>query len=68
VLLTTGDFALLIALYSVAAHSSLRRLLLAAGVMEVGVALATDQWAPRVNTVRTFVLLSGMSTAPPSSA
>jgi signal transduction histidine kinase len=63
VLLTTGDFALLVALYSVAAHSGLRRLLLAAGVMEVGVALATDQWAPRVNTVRTFVLLSGMSTA-----
>ncbi len=63
VLLATGDFALLVALYSVAAHSSLRRLLLAAGVMEVGVALATDQWAPRVQTVRAFVLLSGMSTA-----
>ncbi len=63
VLLTTGDFALLVALYSVAAHSSLRRLLLAAGVMEVGVALATDQWAPRVATLRAFVLLSGMSTA-----
>jgi signal transduction histidine kinase len=63
VLLATGDFALLVALYSVAAHSSLRRLLLAAGVMEVGVALATDQWAPRVATLRAFVLLSGMSTA-----
>jgi signal transduction histidine kinase len=63
VLLTTGDFALLVALYSVAAYSGLRRLLLAAGVMEIGVALATDQWAPRVHTARTFVLLSGMSTA-----
>jgi signal transduction histidine kinase len=63
VLLTTGDFALLIALYSVAAHSSLRRLFLAAGVMEIGVALATAEWAPKVNTVRSFVLLSGMSTA-----
>ncbi|HEY0541709.1 MAG TPA: histidine kinase [Actinoallomurus sp.] len=63
VLLTSGDFALLIALYSVAAHSSLRRLLFAAGVMELGVALATDQWAPRLHTARTFVLLSGMSTA-----
>jgi signal transduction histidine kinase len=63
VLLATGDFALLIALYSVAAHSSLRRLLLAGGVMEIGVALATAQWAPKVNTVRAFVLLSGMSTA-----
>ncbi|HZE34592.1 MAG TPA: histidine kinase [Actinoallomurus sp.] len=63
VLLATGDFALLIALYSVAAHSSLRRLLLAAGVMELGVALATAEWAPTVNTGRAFVLLSGMSTA-----
>jgi signal transduction histidine kinase len=63
VLLATGDFALLIALYSVAAHSSLRRLLLAAGVMEVGVALATAEWAPTVETGRAFVLLSGMSTA-----
>jgi signal transduction histidine kinase len=63
VLLATGDFALLIALYSVAAHSSLRRLLLAAGVMEFGVALATAEWAPTVNTGRAFVLLSGMSTA-----
>ena len=63
VLLATGDFALLIALYSVAAHSSLRRLLLAAGVMEVGVALATAEWAPTVDTGRAFVLLSGMSTA-----
>lgn len=63
VLLATGDFALLIALYSVAAHASLRRLLFAVGVMEIGVALATAEWAPRVNTVRTFVGLSGMSTA-----
>jgi signal transduction histidine kinase len=61
--LLTGDLALLIALYSVAAHSSVRRLLLAAGVMEIGVALATAQWAPEVETVRAFVLLSGMSTA-----
>lgn len=63
VLLTTGDFAVLIALYSVAAHSSLRRLLLAGAVTEIGVALATDQWAPRTLTVRVFVLSSGMCTA-----
>ncbi|MGH3379000.1 MAG: sensor histidine kinase [Actinoallomurus sp.] len=63
VLLATGDFALLVALYSVAAHAPLRRLFLATGVMEVGVALATEEWAPRVHTVRAFVLLSGMSTA-----
>lgn len=63
VLLATGDFALLVALYSVAAHAPLRRLLLATGVMEVGVALATEEWAPRVHTVRAFVLLSGMCAA-----
>jgi signal transduction histidine kinase len=63
VLLTTGDFAVLIALYSVAAHSSLRRLLLAGAVTEIGVALAIDQWAPRTQTLRAFVLSSGMSTA-----
>jgi signal transduction histidine kinase len=63
VLLTTGDFAVLIALYSVAAHSSLRRLLLAGAVTEVGVALATDQWAPGSLTVKAFVLSSGMCTA-----
>lgn len=63
VLLTTGDFAVLIALYSVAARSSLRRLLLAGAVTEVGVALATDQWAPRALTGRAFILSSGMCTA-----
>lgn len=63
VLLSTGDLALLIALYSVAAHSSLRRLLVAVGVMEIGVALAIDQWAPRLHVLKAFVLLSGMTTA-----
>lgn len=63
VLLTFGDFAVLIALYSVAAHSSLRRLFLAGAVTEIGVALATDQWAPKALTVRAFVLSSGMCTA-----
>lgn len=63
VLLPTGDFALLIALYSVAVHSPLRRLLVAAGIMEIGVALATDQWAPHKHTLKAFVLLSGMTTA-----
>lgn len=63
VLLTTGDFAVLIALYSVAAHSSRRRLFLAGSVTEIGVALATDQWAPKTLAVRAFVLSSGMCTA-----
>ncbi|GAA4629693.1 sensor histidine kinase [Actinoallomurus vinaceus] len=63
VLLSTGDVAVLIALYSVAAHSTLRRLLVAAGIVEVGVAMATVQWAPRGHLPKVFVLLSGMTTA-----
>jgi signal transduction histidine kinase len=63
VLLTTGDLAVLVALYSVAAHSTLRRLLIAAAITEIGVALAVREWAPHFHTLRAFVLLSGMSTA-----
>ncbi|WP_433187166.1 sensor histidine kinase [Actinoallomurus sp. CA-150999] len=63
VLLSTGDLAVLIALYSVAAHSTLRRLLVAAGIVEIGVAMATVQWAPRGHLGKVFVLLSGMTTA-----
>ncbi|MEV0400173.1 histidine kinase [Actinoallomurus sp. NPDC050550] len=63
VLLSTGDVAVLVALYSVAAHSTLRRLLVAAGIVEIGVAMATDQWAPRGHLGKVFVLLSGMTTA-----
>ncbi|GAA0243240.1 sensor histidine kinase [Actinomadura nitritigenes] len=63
VLLSTGDVAVLIALYSVAAHSTLRRLLVSAGVVELGVAMATVQWAPRGHLLKVFVLLSGMTTA-----
>ncbi|MBO2463480.1 sensor histidine kinase [Actinomadura violacea] len=63
VLLSTGDVAVLIALYSVAAHSTLRRLIVSAGVVELGVAMATVQWAPRGHLLKVFVLLSGMTTA-----
>ncbi|MGI5328539.1 sensor histidine kinase [Actinomadura nitritigenes] len=62
-LLPTGDFAVLVALYSVAAHSTLRRLLIAAAVSEVGVAMATAEWVPRLHMPKAFVLLSGMTTA-----
>jgi signal transduction histidine kinase len=63
VLVPAGDFALLIALYTVAAQASLRHMLQAAAVVEVGVALATGQWAPPGDQIRMFVLLSGMTTA-----
>jgi len=63
VLLLSGDIALLIALYSVAVHSSVRRLLYAAAITEFGVALATVRWAPDRRIWQAFVLLSGMTTA-----
>lgn len=62
-LLPTGDFALLIALYTVAAHSGLRRMVASAAVLEVGVLLATHRWAEGRNEGRMFLLLSGMTTA-----
>lgn len=63
ILLPTGDLALLIALYSVAAHSLLRRMVAAAAVLEFGVLLATHRWADGRNEPRMFLLLSGMTTA-----
>jgi signal transduction histidine kinase len=62
-LLPTGDFALLIALYSVSAHSVLRRVVGAAAVLEFGVLLASHRWAEGRNEPRMFLLLSGMTTA-----
>lgn len=63
ILLPTGDLALLIALYSVAAHSLPRRMVAAAAVLEFGVLLATHRWADGRNEPRMFLLLSGMTTA-----
>jgi signal transduction histidine kinase len=63
VLLPTGDIALLVALCSVAIHSRWPWPLLAAGIMEVGDALATAEWAPDRNMIKAFVLLSGTTVA-----
>jgi signal transduction histidine kinase len=57
-----GDAALLVALYTVAATQPLRTTLLAAGVVEAGVALATARWA-QPHWQEAFVGLSGMATA-----
>jgi signal transduction histidine kinase len=57
-----GDSALLAALYTVAATQPLRVTLLAAGVVEAGVALATARWA-QPHWQEAFVGLSGMATA-----
>jgi signal transduction histidine kinase len=57
------DFAPLIALYSVAAHASIRRTLAAVGVMEIGAVLVAVSWSYENGAVRVFVFLSGMVTA-----
>ena len=57
------DFAPLIALYSVAAHASIRRTLAAVGVMEVGAVLVAASWTYDNGAVRVFVAVSAMVTA-----
>jgi signal transduction histidine kinase len=58
----TGDIALLVAIYTVAAHESRRRLALAAFVLEAGIVLATLRWA-NTGGMLVFVFLTGMATA-----
>jgi signal transduction histidine kinase len=59
-----ADGALLVALYTVAEHQSRTRALLAAGVLEVGVILASVRFAvPGESRVSSLVLLTGMVTA-----
>ena len=63
ILVPTGDLAVLIGLHAVAAYSTVRRLVLAFAVAEVGVVLAAIRWAPDHETPKAFVLLSGLTTA-----
>jgi signal transduction histidine kinase len=59
-----ADAALLVALYTVAEHQTRTRALLAAGVLEVGVVLASVRFAPPgESVVSSLVLLTGMVTA-----
>jgi signal transduction histidine kinase len=58
----TADIALLVAIYTVAAHASRRALALAAVVLEAGIVLATVRWADTAELL-SFVLLTGMATA-----
>lgn len=55
-----ADVALLIALYTVAAHCSRRRTLLAVAVLELGALLAALTWATHGRTTRSFIALSAM--------
>jgi len=53
-----GDVALLVALYTVAAHQSRTRALLAAGVMEVGAVMAAVRWEPANTVPRSLLFLT----------
>ncbi len=58
----TADIALLVAVYTVAAHESRRRLAPAAAILEAGIVLATLRWASGFHLL-VFVFLTGMATA-----
>ena len=58
----SANVAVLVALYSVGAHSASRRtlaLIVAAGLTEVGVVMAAVRWAPPGHILGAFVLLTG---------
>jgi signal transduction histidine kinase len=54
-----GDGALLIGLYTVAAHESPFRAALAAGLLEVGVFMAALKWEPAGTAPRSLLFLTG---------
>jgi signal transduction histidine kinase len=58
-----GDVALLVALYTVAAHQSRIRALLVAVVLEAGVIMATIRWEPAGTPQRSLLFLSAMVVA-----
>jgi signal transduction histidine kinase len=55
-----GDVALLVALYTVAAHESRTRSLLAAGILEVGAVMAAVRWEPAGTLPRSLLFLTAM--------
>lgn len=59
-----ADVALLVGLYTVAAHCARKWAIAAAGVLEFGVGLSVIRWwTDNFKSIPTFVLLSGMVTA-----
>src|SRR3954464_9369021 len=58
----TADVALLVAIYTVAARESRRRLAVAAAILLAGIALATWSWATGTDLL-VFVFLTAMGTA-----
>jgi signal transduction histidine kinase len=53
-----GDASLLVALYTVAAHQSRLRALLAAGLLEVGAVMAAFKWEPAGTPERSLIFLT----------
>jgi signal transduction histidine kinase len=53
-----GDIALLVALYTVAAHQSRARALLAAAVLEAGAVMAAARWEPAGTLPRSLLFLT----------
>ena len=58
-----GDVALLVALYTVAAHQSRTRAVLAAGVLEAGAIMAAVRWEPGGTLLRSLLFLTAMVVA-----
>jgi signal transduction histidine kinase len=58
-----GDAALLVALYTVAAHESRLRTLLATGLLEAGAIMAAVKWEPAGTPERSLLFLSAMVVA-----
>jgi signal transduction histidine kinase len=58
-----GDAALLVALYTLAAHESRVRALLATAVLEAGAAMAAVRWQPAGTVPRSLLFLSAMVVA-----
>jgi signal transduction histidine kinase len=58
-----ADAALLVALYTVAAHRSRRQSLIAAAVLELGIGGVVVRWTPAPGTLPLFIFLTGMALA-----
>jgi signal transduction histidine kinase len=59
----SADLAPLVAFYTVAAYEPSRRILIAAGVLELGAVLAAMRFAPRGAGLVLFIFITGMITA-----
>lgn len=58
-----ADVALLIALFTLAVHATMRRTLFGAGILMVGVVMASARWGPVGDLAKSLVFLSGLVVA-----